>query len=160
MKKAIVMGASSGIGYAIAKRLIEDGWTVGLSARRLELLETLKQLAPNRVFTQQVDVNDFNATAPLSQLIDRLEGVNLYFHASGIGKQNRLLDETIELATLETNVMGFARMIDFVFNYMAQHDGGHIAVVSSVAGTKGWVVLLLIALQRPFKTLTYKPLTN
>ena len=33
--------------------------------------------------------------------------------------------------------MGFARMIDFVFNYMAQHDGGHIAVVSSVAGTKG-----------------------
>ena len=137
MKKAIVMGASSGIGYAVAKRLIEDGWTVGLSARRLELLEPLKQLAPNRVFTQQVDVNDFNATAPLSQLIDRLEGVNLYFHASGIGKQNRLLDETIELATLETNVMGFARMIDFVFNYMAQHDGGHIAVVSSVAGTKG-----------------------
>lgn len=64
MKKAIVMGASSGIGYAVAKRLIEDGWTVGLSARRLELLETLKQLAPNRVFTQQVDVNDFNATAP------------------------------------------------------------------------------------------------
>lgn len=64
MKKAIVMGASSGIGYAVAKRLIEDGWTVGLSARRLELLEPLKQLAPNRVFTQQVDVNDFNATAP------------------------------------------------------------------------------------------------
>ena len=64
MKKAIVMGASSGIGYAVAKRLIEDGWMVGLSARRLELLETLKQLAPNRVFTQQVDVNDFNSTAP------------------------------------------------------------------------------------------------
>ena len=35
MKKAIIMGASSGIGYAVAKRLIEEGWMVGLSARRL-----------------------------------------------------------------------------------------------------------------------------
>ena len=46
MKKAIIMGASSGIGYAVAKRLIEEGWMVGLSARRLEPLQTLTQLAP------------------------------------------------------------------------------------------------------------------
>ena len=54
MKKAIIMGASSGIGYAVAKRLIEEGWMVGLSARRLEPLETLTQLAPERVFTQRL----------------------------------------------------------------------------------------------------------
>ena len=52
------MGASSGIGYAVAKRLIEEGWMVGLSARRLEPLETLTQLAPERVFTQRIDVTD------------------------------------------------------------------------------------------------------
>ena len=137
MKKAIVMGASSGIGYAIAKRLIEEGWMVGVSARRLEQLETLKQLAPDRVIAQRIDITDSEATTPLAQLIDVLGGVDLYFHASGIGKQNPLLDENIEQATLATNVMGFARMVDSVFNHMAQNNGGHIAVVSSVAGTKG-----------------------
>jgi len=137
MKKAIVMGASSGIGYAIAKRLIEEGWMVGVSARRLEQLETLKQLAPDRVIAQRIDITDSEATTPLAQLIDGLGGVDLYFHASGIGKQNPLLDENIEQATLATNVMGFARMVDSVFNHMAQNNGGHIAVVSSVAGTKG-----------------------
>ena len=131
------MGASSGIGYAVAKRLIEEGWMVGLSARRLEPLETLTQLAPERVFTQRIDITDIEATTPLSQLIARLGGIDLYFHASGIGKQNTLLDESIEQATLATNVMGFARMVDFVFNYMADNGGGHIAIISSVAGTKG-----------------------
>lgn len=131
------MGASSGIGYAIAKRLIEEGWMVGVSARRLEQLETLKQLAPDRVIAQRIDITDSEATTPLAQLIDDLGGVDLYFHASGIGKQNPLLDENIEQATLATNVMGFARMVDSVFNHMAQNNGGHIAVVSSVAGTKG-----------------------
>jgi len=137
MKKAIIMGASSGIGYAVAKRLIEEGWMVGLSARRLEPLQTLTQLAPERVFAQRIDVTDTEATTPLSQLIARLGGIDLYFHASGIGKQNTLLDESIEQATLATNVMGFARMVDFVFNYMADNGGGHIAIISSVAGTKG-----------------------
>ena len=137
MKKAIIMGASSGIGYAVAKRLIEEGWMVGLSARRLEPLETLTQLAPERVFTQRIDITDTEATTPLSQLIARLGGIDLYFHASGIGKQNTLLDESIEQATLATNVMGFTRMVDFVFNYMANNGGGHIAIISSVAGTKG-----------------------
>ena len=131
------MGASSGIGYAVAKRLIEEGWMVGLSARRLEPLETLTQLAPERVFTQRIDVTNTEATTPLSQLVARLGGIDLYFHASGIGKQNTLLDESIEQATLATNVMGFARMVDFVFNYMADNGGGHIAIISSVAGTKG-----------------------
>ena len=89
------MGASSGIGYAVAKRLIEEGWMVGLSARRLEPLEALTQLAPERVFAQRIDVTDTEATTPLSQLIARLGSIDLYFHASGIGKQNTLLDENI-----------------------------------------------------------------
>ena len=96
MKKAIVMGASSGIGYAVAKRLIEEGWMVGLSARRLEPLKTLTQLAPERVFTQRIDVTDTEATTPLSQLIDRLGSIDLYFHASGIGKQNTLTTRSEE----------------------------------------------------------------
>ena len=63
--------------------------------------------------------------------------MDLYFHASGIGKQNPNVDAEIELRTVSTNGMGFTRMIDAAFGYMAKHGGGHIAAITSVAGTKG-----------------------
>ena len=43
MKKAIVMGASSGMGYDVAKLLLKDGWQVGVAARRMDMLEQLKE---------------------------------------------------------------------------------------------------------------------
>jgi short-subunit dehydrogenase len=63
--------------------------------------------------------------------------MDLYFHASGIGHQNRQLIEEIELSTMQTNAVGFTRMVGAAFRYMAQHGGGQIAVISSIAGTKG-----------------------
>jgi short-subunit dehydrogenase len=63
--------------------------------------------------------------------------MDLFFYASGIGKQNRELSEDIELATLETNGVGFTRMIGAAYRYFACHGGGHIAAITSIAGTKG-----------------------
>ena len=64
-------------------------------------------------------------------------GVGLFFYSSGIGKQNMLLDKEIEMRTVETNVKGFTQMIDTIYNYMSEHQGGHIAAISSIASTKG-----------------------
>ena len=130
MKRAIVMGASSGIGLEVARLLAKRGWTVGVAARRLEQLAEFDVAA-------RIDVTDEDAGERLQQLIGRLGGMDLYFHASGIGKQNRELHEDIELRTMETNAMGFTRMVGTVYRYMADHGGGHIAVISSIAGTKG-----------------------
>ena len=46
MKKAVIIGASSGIGYEVARLLIAQGWTVGVAARRFEMLATLQNQAP------------------------------------------------------------------------------------------------------------------
>ena len=59
------------------------------------------------------------------------------FYASGIGKQNRELKEDIELATLQTNGLGFTRMIGEAYRYFAQQGSGHIAAITSIAGTMG-----------------------
>lgn len=137
MGRAIIIGASSGIGREIALRLIRDGWTVGVAARRTELLETLRQEAPSRVFTQCIDVTDAKAPEELTALIIKTGGMDLYFHASGIGKQNKALCEDIELRTAETNGVGFMRMVGAAFRYMVANGGGHIAAISSVAGVRG-----------------------
>ena len=129
-QKRAAVGASSGIGLEVARLLAKRGWAVGVAARRLEQLAEFDVAA-------RIDVTDEDAGEHLQQLIGRLGGIDLYFHASGIGKQNRELHEDVELRTMETNAVGFTRMVGTVYRYMAGHGGGHIAVISSIAGTKG-----------------------
>ena len=136
-KKAIIVGASSGIGLEVAKLLLSDGWQLGIAARREELLQTLKAKAPERIEIMTIDVTKPDAGEKLLALIDRLGGMDLYFHASGIGKQNRTLEEDIELNTMETNAVGFTRMIGTAYRYFAQQGKGHVAAITSIAGTKG-----------------------
>lgn len=137
MKKAIIIGASSGLGREISKQLLAEGWSVGVAARRTEKLEEIRQMAPERVMFETINVISKEATAHLNRLIERMGGMNLYVHASGIGRQNAELKEETEMQTVETNGMGFTRMVGEAFRYMAEQGGGHIAVISSVAGTKG-----------------------
>ena len=130
---AIIVGASSAIGKEVCKILLKEGWTVGITTRDLSKIKDLVGVKSAIC----LDVNEENATVKLKKLIEETGGMDLYLHVSGIGKQNPYLNEDIELQTVKTNALGFTRMIDFVFNYMAKHKKGHIAVISSIAGTKG-----------------------
>lgn len=124
------MGASSGIGQAVALLLQKQGWTVGVAARRVDRLTDFDVSA-------QIDVTAPDSDQRVLQLVERMGGMDLYFHASGIGHQNRELREDIELQTMDTNAVGFTRMVGTAFRYMAAHGGGHIAAITSIAGTKG-----------------------
>lgn len=146
MKKAIIIGASSGIGFEVARQLLAEGWKIGIAARREDPLMALKAEAPERVEVMTIDITKPDAEERLLTLIERLGGMNLYFHASGIGKQNRTLEPDIELQTVETNALGFTRMVGAAYRYLADsissptgggHEGATIAAITSIAGTKG-----------------------
>ena len=111
---------------------MKEGWTIGVAARRVDKLEEL-----NAAAMEQIDVTKDDATTRLQSLINCLGGMDLFFYASGIGKQNRELQEDIELATLYTNGLGFTRMIGEAYRYFANKGSGHIAAITSIAGTKG-----------------------
>lgn len=133
MKRAIVIGASSGIGYEVAQLLLSEGWKVGVASRRMELL----QKVGNVEVAEQIDVNDPDASKQLREMINQMGGIDLFFYAAGVGKQNRDLKEDIELMTTTTNGLGFVRMIGEAFRYFAERGEGHIAAITSIAGTKG-----------------------
>ena len=135
--KAIIVGASSGIGLEVAKLLLADGWHIGIAARREEALLELKKTAPERVEVMAIDITRPDAGERLLTLVRQLGGMDLYFHSSGIGKQNRTLDPDIELQTMATNAIGFTRMIGTAYRYFAEQGKGHIAAITSIAGTKG-----------------------
>lgn len=135
--KAIIVGASSGIGMEVARLLLADGWHIGIAARREELLLELKAMAPEHVEVMTIDVTQPDAGQRLLSLIDKMGGIDLYFHSSGIGKQNRTLETDIELRTMQTNAIGFTQMIDTAYRYFAKCGKGHIAAITSIACTKG-----------------------
>lgn len=137
MKRAIIIGASSGIGFEVGKLLLAEGWKLGIAARREDRLRTLQAIAPDQVSTACLDVTSVNAMDCLRQLIESIGGMDLFFYASGIGYQNRTLEPGVELDTVRTNAFGFTQMIDAAFNYFATHHGGHLAAITSIAGTKG-----------------------
>lgn len=138
MKKAIVIGATSGIGKEVALLLANQGWQVGIAGRRTELLRELHGTSANITHYKQIDVTQADAPTLLLQLIDEMGGMDLYFHSSGIGWQNNALDAEKELLTVKTNGVGFTQMVDTAFNFFAtEQRAGHIACISSIAGTKG-----------------------
>ena len=136
-KKVIIIGATSGIGREVALVYIAQGWTVGAAGRREAELESLRAMAPEQVFTQVLDVTKDDAAEHLQTLINKVGGMDLFLLSSGIGKQNYTLETEIELATAATNVDGFIRMTNAAYHYFEKQGHGHLAVISSIAGTKG-----------------------
>ena len=139
MKKAIIIGATSGIGQAVMLELTRRGWEVGIAGRRQEQLIELQRTNLNVIATQRIDVTHPDAADQLHTLIGKMGGdIDLYFHSSGIGYQNPSLDIDKELRTVETNALGFTRMVTAAYHYFLQHPErqGHIAVISSIAGTR------------------------
>jgi short-subunit dehydrogenase len=138
-KNAIIVGATSGIGLEVARLLAQKGWTLAIAGRREELLKKISEEIPQVKCYKAIDITVPEADGRLNELIEELGGMTLYFHSSGIGYQNMVLETQKELSTTETNVVGFTRMMDFAFHYFEQHPeiNGHIAAISSIAGTKG-----------------------
>ncbi|MGN0087327.1 MAG: SDR family NAD(P)-dependent oxidoreductase [Alloprevotella sp.] len=138
-KRAIVVGATSGIGLAVAKLLAARGWQVGIAGRRQALLEEIQAREAGIVATEVIDVTQPDAPERLGRLIGAVGGMDLYFHSAGVGFQNPQLNEEKELAIAATNVCGCTRLVLAAFKYFEARPGqaGHIAVISSIAGTKG-----------------------
>lgn len=140
MSRAIIIGATSGIGLEVARVLTQQGWQVGIAGRRQERLQEIQRTDLNVVATQQLDVTRPDAPDRLLQLIGKMGGtVDLILHSSGIGYQNVNLDMERELATVETNALGMTRIVGTAFNYLAERPDheAHLAVICSIAGTHG-----------------------
>ena len=136
-KKVIIIGATSGIGREVALIYIAKGWKVGVAGRRKTELESLRSMAPQQISAQVLDVTKEDAPQKLQTLIDQVGGMDVFLLSSGIGKQNYVLNTDIELATAATNVEGFVRMTNAAYHYFEKQGYGHLAIISSIAGTKG-----------------------
>ena len=136
-RKAIIIGASSGIGRELAKLLSKDGCELGLAARRTDLLESLQTELPEKSVIRKIDVSSEDAAPKIEELIKELGDIDLAVITAGWGEINPKLDWAIEKETIGVNVTGFTLAAGILFNYFAQKKAGHIAVVTSIAALRG-----------------------
>lgn len=138
MKKAIIIGASSGIGMQLAQVMSRDGFILGLTGRRTELLDNLKNQLPTQVYTRSMDITNANQSIMcLNSLINEMDGVDLIIVSAGIGYINKDLEWELEQKTIITNVLGVTAIIDASVKYFLSKKSGHLAVMSSVASLRG-----------------------
>jgi short-subunit dehydrogenase len=140
---AVVTGASSGIGQALARVLAEEGWKVGLLARRRENLEELAgaiQRAGGKCEVAAADVGRRDQVlAAFETLRHSLGPIDLLIANAGTGAPTLL--EPCNIEQIETmfrvNVLGVVYCIEAVLPEMLARQRGHLAAVSSLAAYKG-----------------------
>jgi len=138
MPNAIIFGGTSGIGKTLAMLLVNDGFKVVITGRRLDLLNEIKATHPQQISVKQHDVQDIEHTEIVfKELINELKIIDLIIHCSGIGYENPELDWDKEHETIKTNVLGATRIYNLAFNVFKQQGFGHLAAISSIASLRG-----------------------
>jgi short-subunit dehydrogenase len=138
MKKAIIIGGTSGIGRALAEKLLENDWKVAITGRRVELLDEIKVKSNNKMITLAHDVTEIdNSDSKLNSLFEQLGVVDLVVVSSGISELNGKLDWDIENKVIQTNVNGVAKIYGFVFQKFIEQGHGHLVGISSLAAVRG-----------------------
>ncbi len=133
-KVALVTGASSGIGKAIALQLIEDGLTVYVAARRMEKMQDLEQrgaIALKMDITREEDIKKV-----VEQIDTDRNGVDILVNNAGYAIYGAMEDTTIEDARrqFEVNLFGLASLTKSVLPSMRAKQAGKIINISSMGG--------------------------
>ena len=139
-KRVWIVGASSGIGAAVARRLMVLGARVALSARSTGDLERLAESRAGDALVLPLDVTDAAAVAPaLQRIVTAWGGVDLALLCAGSHQPVRAweLDAAAARRLVDVNLNGVINCLPPLVAQLLAQKGGGIAVVSSVAGYGG-----------------------
>lgn len=145
-KRAIIVGASSGIGAAMAKRLCQQGYHVAVLARREKELQELAQSISatgevgGRAFAFGFDVKNFREVPALfDRIVQTLGGLDLFVYAAGTMPNITVEEYTFEkdAQMVEVNLLGAIAWMNEAAMFFSRIKSGTIVGISSIAGDRG-----------------------
>lgn len=141
---AIIVGASSGIGEALARELADDGYQIGLAARRTDRMRGIGAELPTKAYVATMDLADtVDAREGFFELAEAMPSVDLVVVSAGVAAVNRDLEWPPERQTVDVNVRGFTAIATAAMEYFehtpdhASETDGHLVGLSSVAAHVG-----------------------
>jgi short-subunit dehydrogenase len=138
MKKVIIIGATSGIGKSLAEILVQEGYAVGITGRREEILQSIQAENPGKIFVKKMDIRDLSTVESIcNELVHQFGGLDLLIISAGIGEANKDLSFEVENNVIKTNIQGFTCVADWGMNYFKKQGHGHLVNMSSIAGIRG-----------------------
>ena len=149
--KAIVVGASTGIGREVVKVLASHGYELGICSRKTDLLKTLKKELKATIHVSYIDLMEIDQIHEiLQELVNKMGGLDLIVVNSGIWPESqggimpkdhhfpfKWIGHRWIYDTITVNVTGCAAAFNFAFNYFLKQNHGHIVGISSVDALRG-----------------------
>jgi short-subunit dehydrogenase len=137
MQKILIIGATSGIGRELALLYAAEGYTVGATGRRQDLLDSLRREYPDRIIGAVSDATAPDAAQQLAALTKQMGGLDILIFNAGWGDLSANLDWTIDKQTVDINVNAFLPAIHFGWNCFVRQGHGHLVTISSIAANRG-----------------------
>jgi len=138
MKKAIVFGATSGIGKSLTEILIKEGYKVAVTGRRLALLTALKKQYPASILIKQNDIQDVaHVEKVFHEIVAEFKSIDLVVQSSGVGYVNPKLEWERQEQTINTNVLGCTRLYILAYNLFKKQQFGQLVGITSIASLRG-----------------------
>ncbi|HID39448.1 MAG TPA: SDR family NAD(P)-dependent oxidoreductase [Calditrichaeota bacterium] len=133
MKHIVIVGATSGIGLALTRLCLQKGFRVGGCGRFIEALEQIKTQYPHHFEYTELDIRQTESIPKaLDILIRDLGGMDICLVSSGIGGNGAELNWEEELNVIQTNVTGYAAVLNYGAQYFIKAGGGHLAGITSL----------------------------
>lgn len=138
-KKAIVIGATSGMGREVAKLIGKDGYHVGLVGRRINLLRSLQKEIYSKTYIKRIDVSKHEkAKRQLEDLIKEMGGLDLIvISVSAYSDINQPELWKSDKKIIDVDLGGFWIMADTAVRHFEKQKSGHLVGISSIDGLRG-----------------------
>lgn len=137
MKNVIIIGASTGIGNALARELDANGYKIGIASRKIDLLESLASECQNVITYKTMDLLEIEASiSTLNEMIEEMGGMDILVLNSGIGSIYPSWEQ--EMKIIDVNVKGFVALAHIGMDYFKSRGHGHLVGISSIAAVMGF----------------------
>lgn len=134
MKKVIIIGCTSGIGFELARQYLSMGYMVGGTGRRVQILDDMEKKWNNRFIGAALDMTNYDTVGTvLETLISETGGMDICIISAAFSNKNKSLEFSVEDDIIRTNVNGFVAATNFAVKYFIRQKSGYLAGISSVA---------------------------
>lgn len=148
-KKAIIIGASAGIGRALALAMSKAGYEVGITARRAELLNTLQTEMAGKSYIKVMDIaKTEEARAQLSELVAEMGGMDIIVLNSAVG--HGFLAWETDKEMIMVNTLGTVALGDWAADFFKKQEKGHLVGISSVAMHRAFRTAIVYSATKSF----------
>jgi len=137
LKKAIIIGGTSGIGQGLATVLLTNNYKVGLTGIKKNIVEDLQNLDQKNLEVKYLNCLTDNTSEKITELVEILGGLDLLIFSAGIGNLDSNLGFEVENNANKLNVLAFTEIADWSYRFFEKQGHGHFVAITSISGLFG-----------------------